>query len=179
MRDLSRNSRLIRFILPVCLVFSVIACRDPDKKTLAIVGGSVITGREVETALGRPLSQLHQQIYTLQRQKLDELIDERLLSEEAKRRGVSVESLTEREVNAKILPVTDDEISALYNANKERIPVELDKVREQIRNLLRDQRRAAQSLGRDPTRKRVDCGRRSERFFRIGGSREADGPGCS
>ncbi len=104
----------------------------------------MITGREVETALGRPLSQLHQQIYTLQRQKLDELIDERLLSEEAKRRGVSVETVVEREVNAKILPVTDDEISALYNANKERIPVELDKVREQIRNLLRDQRLAAQ-----------------------------------
>ncbi|HEU0050368.1 MAG TPA: SurA N-terminal domain-containing protein, partial [Nitrososphaera sp.] len=99
MRDLYRNS-LISVILPVCLVFSVIACRDPDKKTLAVVGGSVITGREVETALGRPLSQLHQQIYTLQQQKLNELIDERLLSEEAKRRGVSVESLTEREMNA-------------------------------------------------------------------------------
>ena len=143
MRDLYRNS-LISVILPVCLVFSVIACRDADKKTLAVVGGSVITGREVETALGRPLSQLHHQIYTLQRKKLEELIDERLLSEEAKKRGVSVETLTEQEVNAKILPVTDDEISALYNANKERIPVELDKVREQIRNLLRDQRLTAQ-----------------------------------
>jgi protein-disulfide isomerase len=98
----------------------------------------------VETALGRPLSQLQQQIYTLQRQKLDELIDERLLSEEAKRRGVPVEALIEREVTSKILPVTDDEISALYNANKGRIPVELEKVREQIRNLLRDQRLTAQ-----------------------------------
>ena len=143
MRDLCRNSRLIRFILPVCLVFSVIACRDPDKKTLADVDGRVITAREVETALGRPLSQLHQQIYTLQRQKLDELIDERLLSEEAKKRGVSVETLTEQEVNAKILPVTDDEIETLYKANKARIPVELEKVREQIRNLLRDQRLTA------------------------------------
>ena len=47
-------------------------------------------------------------------------------------------------MNAKILPVIDDEISALYNANKERIPVELDKVREQIRNLLRNQRLTAQ-----------------------------------
>ena len=75
MRDLSRNS-LIRFILPVYLVFSVIACRDSDKKTLAVVGESVITAQEVEIGLGRPLSQLHQQIYTLQRQKLDELIDE-------------------------------------------------------------------------------------------------------
>ena len=104
----------------------------------------MITGREVETALGRPLSQLHQQIYTFQRQKLDELIDERLLSEEAKKRGIPVTNLIEQEVDTKILPVTDDEIETLYKANKARIPVELEKVREQIRNLLRDQRLTAQ-----------------------------------
>ena len=104
----------------------------------------MITAQEVEIALGRPLSQLHQQIYTLERQKLDELIDERLLSEEAKKRGIPVTNLIEQEVDTKILPVTDDEIETLYKANKARIPVELEKVREQIRNLLRDQRLTAQ-----------------------------------
>ena len=123
MRDLSRNSRLIRFILPICLVFSVSACRGPDKKELAVVGGNVITAREVEAALGRPLSQLYQQIYNLEKKKLDQLIDEKVLSEQAKRRGVSVAALLEQEVNAKILPVSDEEISALYDANKVRIPV--------------------------------------------------------
>jgi protein-disulfide isomerase len=126
------------------LIFSLAACRGPDKKKLADVDGTVITAQEVEDALGQPLSKLQQQIYTLQRQKLDELINERLLSEEAKRRGISVATLVEQEVISKILPVTDEEISVLYNANKGRIPVELDQVREQIRNFLRDQRLTAQ-----------------------------------
>jgi protein-disulfide isomerase len=67
------------------------------------------------------------------------------VSEEAKRRGVSVPKLLEQEVIDKILPVADDEISALYAANRGRIPVELDKVREQIRGVLYDQRRKAQN----------------------------------
>src|SRR5919106_350304 len=131
-------------LLAVCLILSALAWRRSDENKLADVDGAVITAREVETALGRPLSQLHQQIYTLQRKKLDELIDERLLSEEAKRRGLSVATLIEQEVTSKILPVTDDEISALYNAHKAQIPLELEKVREQIRNVLREQRLTAQ-----------------------------------
>jgi protein-disulfide isomerase/copper chaperone CopZ len=126
------------------LLPSITACTNPDKKKLARVDGTVITATEVETALGRALSQLHQQIYNLQRQKLSELIEERLLSEEAKRRGLSVPELLEQEVIAKILPVADDEIAALYAANKARIPVELDTVREQIRDVLREQRRKTQ-----------------------------------
>ena len=144
MHDISRNSLFISFVLAVWLVLSISSCTNPDKQKLADVDGTVITAREVETALGRPLSQLHQQIYNLQRQKLYELIDERLLREEAKRRGVSVTKLLEQEVTNKILPVTDDEISALYKANKARIPVELDKVREKIRDVLKNQRLTAQ-----------------------------------
>ena len=44
----------------------------------------------------------------------------------------------------KILPVTDDEISTLYNANKARIPVALEKVQQKIRDFLHDQRLTAQ-----------------------------------
>src|SRR5207249_8463132 len=117
--------------------------RSEDNK-LADVNGAAITSREVESALGSPLSQLYQQIYNLQKQKLDQLIDTKLLGEEAKRRGVSVAALLEQEVNAKILPVSDEEISALYDANKVRIPVPLEKVHDQIRDLLRNQRIEAQ-----------------------------------
>jgi protein-disulfide isomerase len=132
------------FIVPGFLVFALGACQGPDKKKLADVNDTVITAQEVERATGRPLFQLYQQIYTLQRQKLDELIDERLLSEEARKRGVSVDVLLEQEVNAKILPVTNEDILALYKTNKERIPVELDKVQDQIRDLLKNQRLTSQ-----------------------------------
>lgn len=120
------------------------ACTNSEKKKLADVDGTVITAPDLDTASGRQLSQLRRQIYDLQRQKLYELIEERLLSEEAKRRGVSVTKLIEQEVTDKILPVTDDEISTLYNANKARIPVALEKVQQKIRDFLHDQRLTAQ-----------------------------------
>jgi protein-disulfide isomerase len=135
----------VSLLLPVWLLLSITACTNPNKQKIADVDGTVITGPDVDAVSGRQLSQLRQQIYDLQRQKLYELIDERLVSEEAKRRGVSVSKLLEQEVIDKILPVADDEISALYAANRGRIPVELDKVREQIRGVLYDQRRKAQN----------------------------------
>ena len=61
------------------------ACTNSEKKKLADVDGTVITAPDLDTASGRQLSQLRRQIYDLQRQKLYELIEERLLSEEAKK----------------------------------------------------------------------------------------------
>jgi protein-disulfide isomerase len=140
-----KKQSFVSLLLPVWLLLSLTACTNPNKQKIADVDGTVITGSDVDAVSGRQLSQLRQQIYDLQRQKLYELIDERLVSEEAKRRGVSVPKLLEQEVIDKILPVADDEISALYAANRGRIPVELDKVREQIRGVLYDQRRKAQN----------------------------------
>lgn len=128
----------------VFLIFALGACQRPDENKLAEVNGTVITLQEVQRAGGRPLFQLNQQVYVLQRQKLDELIDERLLSEEAKERGISVDALLQQEVNAKVLPVTDEDILALYAANKDRIPVELNKVQGQIRDFLMTQRLTSQ-----------------------------------
>ena len=123
LRQLFANKIFTGALLAVCLILSALAWRRSEDNKLADVNGAAITSLEVETALGRPLSQLYQQIYNLEKKKLDQLIDEKVLSEQAKRRGVSVAALLEQEVNAKILPVSDEEISALYNANKVRIPV--------------------------------------------------------
>ena len=144
LRQLLRNKIFIGAFLVVCLILAVIAWRHSEENKVADVNGAAITSREVETALGRPLSQLYQQIYNLQKQKLDQLIDAKLLDEEAKKRGIQVTKLIEQEVDAKILPVTDDEIETLYKANRERIPVDLEKVKEKIRDFIRDQRLTAQ-----------------------------------
>jgi protein-disulfide isomerase len=144
LRQLFRNKIFIGALLAVGLILSAIAWRHSEENRLADVNGAAITSREVDTALGRPLAQLYQQIYNLQKQKLDQLIDAKLLDEEAKKRGIPVAKLIEQEVNAKILPVTDDEIETLYKANKARIPVELENVKEKIRDFIRDQRLMAQ-----------------------------------
>jgi protein-disulfide isomerase len=83
---------------------------------------------------------LRQQLYQLERQKLDEHIGAMLVTDEARKRGVSVATLLEQEVNSKVQAPSEEEIRSLYEKNKERIPVEFEKVRDQIRNYLHEQK---------------------------------------
>jgi protein-disulfide isomerase len=53
---------------------------------------------------------------------------------------VSVATLLEQEVNSTVQPPSEEEIRSLYEKNKERIPVEFEKVRDQIRNYLHEQK---------------------------------------
>jgi protein-disulfide isomerase len=107
---------------------------------VAQIDGAVITEPQIEASLGRQLSQLNQQIYNLKRQKLEELIDAQLLTEEAKRRGLSVVKLLEQEVVDKDRSVSNEEIQAFYESNKDRLRVDLDKIYDQIRNFLVEQK---------------------------------------
>jgi protein-disulfide isomerase len=103
---------------------------------LAEVTGEVITDEEVENALGGQLQKLEEQVYQLKRQKLDEMIDERLLSREAAARGVSVQALLEREANAQAGTVTNEEILQFYNANKRQLRGNVSELTDQIRGYL-------------------------------------------
>ena len=117
------------------------ACRSANQSDkVAEVDGVVVTRAELDKNGGKPLSNLRQQLYNLERQKLDEFIGATLLTREAKSKGVSVTTLLEQEVNGKAGPVSEAEIEAFYNQNKARIPVGLEKVHDEIRDYLREQR---------------------------------------
>ena len=57
--------------------------------------------------------------------------------EKPRGRGVSVETLLDREVHSKIMSITDDEIEVFYRSNKSRLGMDLKEAREQIREFLR------------------------------------------
>lgn len=78
----------------------------------AKVGDEAITLGEVEKALASQLAPLEAQRHQLIVSKLQELIEERLLAQEAKRRRVSVEDLLRTEVYLKASDVTEAEITA-------------------------------------------------------------------
>src|SRR5688572_12613538 len=120
----------------------------PTKGTekLAEVDGAVITRAEIDRLGGKQLQNLRQQLYQLERQKLNEHIGATLLSREAKERSISVSTLMEQEVNAKVSPISEEEILAFYETNKGRIGVELDKVHDQIRDYLQEQKIAARKM---------------------------------
>jgi protein-disulfide isomerase len=119
-------------------------CQKVDQAKIANVDGQVILASDLQKYAGRELSVQRENLYKLEKQKLDEYISAFLLTQEAKKRGVSVETVLDQEVNSRILPVGDDEIDVFYKSNKSRIAADLDKVREQIRSYLRNQKIDAQ-----------------------------------
>ena len=122
----------------------VSGCQKVDRAKIANVNGQFILASDLQKYAGRELSLQRENLYKLEKQKLEEYISAFLLTREAKRRGVSVETVLDEEVNSKILPVGDDEIDVFYKSNRARIAVELDKVREQLRSYLRNQKIEAQ-----------------------------------
>jgi protein-disulfide isomerase len=133
-----RISILFVFGLSVWVASSCSPSKDSEK--LAEIAGTVITRVDVDKSGGKQLRALRQQLYQLESQKLDEHIGAMLLTQEAKKRGVSVATLLEQEVNSSVKPPSEEEIRDLYDKNKERIPVEFEKVRDQIRNFLHEQK---------------------------------------
>ena len=124
--------------LSACAALSCQTSRDSER--LAEIDGTIITRIDVDKSGGKQLQALRQQLYRLERQKLDEHIGAMLVTREAKKRGVAVATLLEQEVNSTVNPPSDEEIRSLYEKNKERIPVEFEKVRDQMRNYLHEQK---------------------------------------
>ena len=123
----------------------LIACKNnPTGAKLAKVDGQVISSADIDKASGKELFQQRQALYKLEQKKLDEYIGALLLTKEAKRRGISVATLLDQEVNSKITSVTDSDVAAFYEANKERLRVDFEQIRGQIREYLREQREEAQ-----------------------------------
>ena len=97
------------------------AAAQAARDALAEVDGVAISAEEVEKSLAGQLSKLEDQIYNLKRQRLDALINEKLLAKEAAKRSVSVLKLLDAEVTSKVGLVTEQEIENFYQANKAQI----------------------------------------------------------
>src|SRR5262249_32888547 len=130
-------------LVPVALLLAAIlvsGCQKMEGAKIAEVDDRAILASDLQKYAGRELSVQRENLYKLEKQKLDAYISAFLVTQEAKKRGVSVETVLDQEVNSKILPVGNDEIEVFYRSNKARIAVDLDKGREQIRGYLHNQK---------------------------------------
>jgi protein-disulfide isomerase len=111
----------------------------------ARVGDEVITLSEVTEGVKKELAKLDEQRHAVIEQRLEQLIDERLLAQEAKKQGVSVDDLLKREVYAKAREVPDADVTAFITQNKARLPkMDEAQLRLRVREHLRAQRVAQQ-----------------------------------
>src|SRR5262249_38761279 len=134
--------KMMRWALCPLLTFSLLPAVAAQKtaETVAEVDGEAISSQELTTATSALLARLEQTAFRLKQQKLEELIEDRLLAHEARRRNVSLESLIKTEITSKAAPVTPKEIDALYEVYEKKLQKPKSEVEGQLRSLLQEQK---------------------------------------
>lgn len=89
----------------------------PAAGVVATIGDKTITESELEELAKDRLARLRSEEYQIKRQVLEEYITRRLMEQEAKARGVSVEQLQKVEIDDKVMPVTEEQKRAVYESN--------------------------------------------------------------
>lgn len=115
---------------------------------VAEVNGAPILMSELDQKAASRLSRLRQEEYDIRRQALDELVAEKLLEAEARKRGVSTEELLKREVTSKTESMPASAVLSIYEQNKPRFgttPKEqaLDRIRAVLEQRSQAERRTA------------------------------------
>ena len=139
--------KFIYALMLLVLVYPVVRSQTRDcacewqvlPETLATVNGAKITSTDIKKATGEQVGQLQQQVIEARKRELDLMINSKLLSLEAKRRGVTTVQLLEQEVVAKVKKPAQTEAQVFYDQNKTRIKGEFNDVVDDIIGYLSEQ----------------------------------------
>ena len=140
------SARIAAFVFLGTLLISdtTFAQRAESTRNLtpaAKVGDDVISLDEVQHALHGQLAQIERQRHSLINQKLEELVEKRLLAQEAKKRGTNEEQLVKEEIEAKTSEILETEVSDFIEQNRDRLPQGGEaELRLKVRDFLRSQR---------------------------------------
>ncbi len=107
------------------------------RQAIAIVDGEPVYEPDLVKIAGPQLAQLRNQEHQIKSRALDELIRQKLLEREAKKRGLSPGDLLQNEVDSKVGEPTAAEIEAFYVAQKDRLNRPLAEVRGQVADFLK------------------------------------------
>ena len=135
-------------VLTACSQTSAQQARRPaPTEAVATVGTASITLAEVDDkALEQPVSnfgsaKLSQALYEARRMALDEIVANRLMDATAKAQGIDRSALIEKEITAKIPPVSDGDVATWFQANQSRLQgAPLEQVKQPIRAFLIQER---------------------------------------
>jgi protein-disulfide isomerase len=110
----------------------------PD--VLAVVNGVKVMIKDVDDPIKPKIEELQKYVIESRKRELDLQINTRLLEAEAKKRGVSSNTVIEQEVVSKTAVPTDAEARAFYDQNRARITDPFESVKGDIIAYLRDQK---------------------------------------
>jgi protein-disulfide isomerase len=108
-----------------------------SNQALAVVGGQPITEDDLAPLVQGQLRPLREQEYQIKKKALEDLINQRVLEAEAKKKDLSTEKLLEQEVDSKVPEPTDAEVSAVYAVQNDQINRPFEEVKPQLRQNLK------------------------------------------
>ena len=134
-----------RFAPPffVCLFFGCAVCASQalgqakQKEPLAVVAGQPIYDDDLLPFVQAQVFQLRVQEYEVKSKALENLVNQKLLEAEAKKKGIPTEKVLAQEVDAKVPEPTEAELQALYIVQKEQLRKSFDELRAQLQQLLK------------------------------------------
>lgn len=131
-----------RAFLGIALILSVGSFASSGRaqsngEVVAEVNGNKLTRAELEQKEAAKLLQARYKLYLVERDALDQLIDDRLLEEQARRENVSVEELLNRHVRSQVKEPTEDQLEVYYEGlqTEESLPTVHDKILGSIRQI--------------------------------------------
>lgn len=93
---------------------------DP-KAVVAEINGQSITMADVNEEVSSQMTRIQSEVFDTQKQGLNKIIEDRLLSAEAKKRGIEVTELIKLEVTDKVGDISEQELKDFYEQNKARV----------------------------------------------------------
>jgi protein-disulfide isomerase len=114
---------------------------------IATVAGQPLKADSLIERLKPIIYRMKFETYELTKERVDQMVDNTLLLEEARRRQIGPEEIIRTEVSDKVRNPTDDEINKFYSENKARISGDLNSIRNQLVTYLQNESR--QQLEKD------------------------------
>jgi protein-disulfide isomerase len=108
---------------------------------IATIAGQPLKAETLLERLKPIIYRMKLETYELSKQRAEQLVDDTLLLEEARRRQIGPEQIIRSEISDKVRDPTEEEVAKFYSDNKARISGDLNTVRNQIALYLQNESR--------------------------------------
>src|SRR5438046_3887900 len=108
-----------------------------QKEPVAVVAGQPIYDDDLLPFVQAQVFQLRMQEYEVKSKALENLVNQKLLEAEAKKKGIPTEKVLAQEVDAKVPEPTEAELQALYIVQKEQLRKSFDELKAQLQQTLK------------------------------------------
>ena len=126
---------------PVVLSVNIHSANLSPDAVVATVAGEPLKAASLIERLKPIIYKIRIEAYELTKKQTDQLVNDMLLLEEAKRRQIGPEEIIRTEISDKVKSPTEEEVAKFYSDNKARISGDLNSVRNQVASYLQEQSR--------------------------------------